>query len=720
MTETGGRAPPFGGPQRGPVLMWSERGARTGGDALPPPNLAQRALFQLYAAIWAMLGLLAWPVLALHPRARRHLWRLPAPEPGWLWLHGASAGEHVAARALAECLPAEVWRTSSSWRTPVPDAFPAPLDLPFVIGPWLDRARPRLLVLVESELWPGWLLACRRRGVPVVVVNARDSRGTARLRRWPSLWRWMTEGVRFIGQDQTGDLKLSTRLRAATWQLGRDTFVAASTRPGDDEKLVAAWRLLAEPRPLLVLAPRHADRVPEVIRVLEREGLPFARRSALASQERAGGSGDIPPDTSIFVLDTQGELASLYPQARAAFVGGTFDPSIGGHSPAEAFVAGLPVVHGPHTGANPAAWNQGFALKVGDGPELAPRLAKAMHSALRLGPRPAPHNEAAVRAATLLPQGHTPPETPLHPALSPLSPLWAAALQAAPSWRGPPQRVGVPVVSVGALVAGGAGKTPVVGWLAGQLDGAFVLARGFGRQRGTEVRLGRPGHDSDARWLGDELEMLRRRQHPVVSAPDRVEGARLAEHEGARLVLLDDGFQHRRLHRDLDIVCVDARWPDGRGPIPVGWRREPWSALERAHVLWVNHGELPAEIERQLPPHLTRVSARARPAAWLRGGRLGVEILPINARTGAVDVVVGIARPEPFVCALLRLGLTIRSLRLLPDHAPLTDVPPGAVMTEKDAARLPPEADVWALRQELDVEGGEALLARIRALKARP
>ena len=701
----------LGAPHQGPALIWTERGGTTG-DAPPadPVDLVQQRRWnRIFDVIWTLVGWLLTPLAWLHPRAHRHVRGLPAPEPGWIWLHGASAGEHVAARALATVLPPQVWRTSSSWRTPVADAWPAPLDLPGVIGPWLDRARPRLLILVEADLWPGWLRGCARRGVPVVVVNAREGRGTARWRRHPRLWRWLTEGVRFIGQDQTGDLKLSASVQAATFSLGRHAFIAGSTRSGDEAALLDAWLRLPLPRPLLVLAPRHLDRVPEVLREIERRGLRALRRT--------DEGGLLGADTDVLLLDTLGELGGLYRQGRAAFVGGTFDPQIGGHSPAEAFSSGLPVVHGPQTHSNPVAWTQGIALRVG-GPD-PDALARAIRSALALGPRPPPVSESAAHAASLLPPGRTPPETPLHPRLAPLSRVWNVAVRSAPSWAGDPVDAGVPVVSVGALVAGGAGKTPAVAWLAAQIPGAWVVARGYGRQRGSEVRIGRPGEEGSAAWLGDELEMLRRRGIPVVSAPDRVAGARAAAEAGARWVLLDDGFQHRRLGRALDLVCLDARWPDGRGLIPVGWRREPWDALARAHWLWISNpdpnltsGEdpLPPEIQAHWP--LPRVIARARPAGWLRRG----ERLPLDAVTGAVDVGVGIARPEGFVCRLLELGLGVRSLATVPDHAPLPALPPGAVVTEKDAARLPPDADVYALRLELDVQGGAALVAAVRRL----
>lgn len=707
---------PFGGPHRGPALMWTERGARTGEEEAPPDAFDRWTprLAPILDALWRLLGLLALPWLLLHPGARKHILRLPAPEPGWIWLHGASAGEHVAAVALQSTLPSEVWRTSASWRTPVRGAFPAPLDLPFVLERWLDRARPRLLVLVEGELWPGWLSACYRRGIPVVVVNARQGRGTSRLRRRPLLWRWLTRGVRFIGQEETGDLKLSTQIRAATFQLGREAFIGASTRPGDEEALLGAWGFLPTPRPLLVLAPRHLERMDEVEALVRQRGLAMARRTRL-------GDGGLGPEVEVLLLDTIGELAGLYASARAAFVGGTFDPKVGGHSPAEPFAAGLPVVHGPVTTNNPVAWTQGIALKVASpDPE---RLASAVRSALRLGPRPAPRDEAAARCAALLPEGRTPPEAPLHPWLGPLRRGWEILVRSSPDVTGPVERADALVISVGALVAGGATKTPTAGWLAEKLEGAWVVSRGYGRRGGPEVRVGLPGEAGSADLLGDELEMLRRRGIPVISAPDRVAGAREAARRGARVIVLDDGFQHRRLHRDLDVVCIDGRWPDGRGLIPVGWRREPWSALDRADWLWVSHtlpglapgaDPLPDAITRAVPAlgKLPRVRARWEPAGWLHRG----ERLPLRARQGAAQVFAAVARPEGFVCALLQLGVEIASVRTIADHRSFDSLPPGAVITEKDAARLPPDADVWALLLAPRLSGEDRLLATIRKL----
>jgi tetraacyldisaccharide 4'-kinase len=274
--------------------------------------------------------------------------------------------------------------------------------------------------------------------------------------------------------------------------------------------------------------------------------------------------------------------------------------------------------------------------------------------------------------------------------------------------RRSPEKAQLPVISVGALSAGGAGKTPAVAWLAAQLPGAWVLGRGYRRRgAGPVLRLGLPDQPPE-HDLGDELEMLRRRGLPVISCPDRLLGAAEAARRGARLVLLDDGFQHFALHRDIDVVCIDGRWPQGRGPIPVGEEREGPEALARAHFLWLHHCSSPAASSFHADRPLIR--SHLVPQDWLIAGQAA----PLSAVQGEVDVVVGIARPEGFLCALVQLGLSLRSLRLLPDHAPLGELPPQVVMTEKDAARLPPGAPVRVLRMRLVVEGAEPLLEEAR------
>ena len=202
--------------------------------------------------MWQGVGLILWPLLWLHPRARRHIWKLRFPTPGRTWIHGASLGEHRIVEALAPHL-GPYWATSSSWRTHVPGAFPAPLDLPLVIGPWLDRARPSRIVLVEGELWPGWLVAARRRGIPVTVIAGRRGPGWTRWQWLRPLFDRLMAGVQWIDAEDTGPLKALAARPVSALKLSDRAIVAASLRRSDAPHLRAAWDRLADPRPLLVI-----------------------------------------------------------------------------------------------------------------------------------------------------------------------------------------------------------------------------------------------------------------------------------------------------------------------------------------------------------------------------------------------------------------------------------------------------------------------------------
>jgi tetraacyldisaccharide 4'-kinase len=290
------------------------------------------------------------------------------------------------------------------------------------------------------------------------------------------------------------------------------------------------------------------------------------------------------------------------------------------------------------------------------------------------------------------------------------------------AWSAKPRKAGIPVVSVGSLTAGGSGKTPVVMWLAAQLQArgieAWVVGRGYRRQGDKPLlRIGLPTRPPAAD-LGDELEMMRRRGISVISCPDRVKGAKEAKLQGADVVLLDDGFQHRACHRDLDIVVLDARWPAGRGMIPMGTGREGADALARAHIAWVHHS---APAAPPLPllaghEHLTEVRSQSVATGWLHHNKR----LPLDAVSGEVDAACAIARPEGFWGTLVARGLQLRSWRRARDHGALGALPAGTLITEKDAARIHPRIDVRALVMDLDVHGGEAVLDRISALVAVP
>ena len=192
--------------------------------------------------------------------------------------------------------------------------------------------------------------------------------------------------------------------------------------------------------------------------------------------------------------------------------------------------------------------------------------------------------------------------------------------------------------------------------------------------------------------------MLKRRGLNVISCPDRFLAAHYAAENGAKALIIDDGFQHRRLNRQLNICCINMHWPTSRGQIPVGWAREAWGAHERAHVLWLHHfnAALPC------PPLSNRPKVRSQltPSHWLHLGQR----YPISQLNGTFSVAVGIAHPEAFLTTLHQLGIAIDRLIRVPDHHPLPKLPKGCIVTEKDAARLPPDADVWALCMSLKVD----------------
>lgn len=690
--------------------------------------------------LYTLLATLSLPLVALvvavHPRLRAHagerLGRVRLEvEPGAIWIHAASLGEGRAAEALVAALRphvngAPILRTCTSnhardQRIGADQTTCLPVDVPIVVGAWLDRVRPRCLLLVEAELWPALLRACRRRGIPVVVVGARIGPGLRRIQSVPGLWAALTRGIRWlpadaaaaavVGGSPLGELKREAPTRAPTLTWSGEAIVAGCTWEGEEAALLDTMRIL-EPRPLLVLAPRDPARFEAVARLLNERRERWARRSSVG--------GSVPADVQVLLLDTLGELAGLYVGARAAFIGGTFDARVGGHSPAEPQAAGCPVVHGPFTDGHAAAW-----AEVESFPALSPDdLPMAFVDAFSTPRLVPPTLGASARAATALApllSGPIPAERPLRPWLYPFVPLWMIGVQLRPRAN---RRAAVPVVSVGALTAGGTGKTPVAAWIARHLAGSdpVVVSRGYGRRRGDDVRLA--GEFTD---LGDELVMLARRGIRVASAPDRFAGIAAAVQRGARLAILDDALQYGDVARDLEVVVVDARWPLGGGPIPVGTARLPRSWLQKADVVWVNHGPLPASLAAHVRPGAVVVQARYRPVGWLYlGQRLPLGALP-NRPAAAFA---GIARPEGFFQDVRDLGVTLDRTWIFPDHHPyawsdLQSIEAWlddhvVITTEKDSARLPPSAAVHALLVEVEiVEGREALEARLAAIAER-
>lgn len=278
------------------------------------------------------------------------------------------------------------------------------------------------------------------------------------------------------------------------------------------------------------------------------------------------------------------------------------------------------------------------------------------------------------------------------------------------------ERLRVPVISVGGLRVGGEGKTPIAGYLAAQLSATgrrvAIVCSGYRGRAGRRVVRVEPS--SDPGWCGDEPVMLARRLPAVmvVRCSQKLRAAQRAVADGAEVVIVDDGFQHHRLHRDLDVLVEDgpAGWP-----LPAGPARELASAARHADLRW-QHGRCGAELDVAVGPDIVSVNV---PVALVdaKGGRVG----KVSRLRGApVFVVAGIARPAALSQLLQRCGATVVGRVALRDHGLLRAgalrraAASGArwiVCSEKDIVRWGSRArEMVALRCEVSVRRGQRSL----------
>jgi tetraacyldisaccharide 4'-kinase len=304
--------------------------------------------------------------------------------------------------------------------------------------------------------------------------------------------------------------------------------------------------------------------------------------------------------------------------------------------------------------------------------------------------------------------------------------------------------VPAPVISIGNIAVGGAGKTPVAIAVARRLQArgrrVAVLSRGYAALR-RDPRIASDGERIllDAAAAGDEPLVIARALPgvAVLCGPKRATIARTAvERLRSDALVLDDGFQHRGLERDLDIVVVDASNPRGNGHLlPRGPNREPWTALSRAGLVWLSRAD------RATPAALQALRSEARratgcepvesthaPAAVL-DGQLAREHGLAALRGAPVVALSALARPQGFLRTLEDLGARVVASRAFRDHHAFTDVElerafaaaarVGAhvATTEKDAVRFSPR---WAahpalrvIRIEARITAGEAVLDRL-------
>ncbi|RZA21440.1 MAG: 3-deoxy-D-manno-octulosonic acid transferase [Lysobacteraceae bacterium] len=303
-----------------------------------------------------------------------------------LWLHAVSVGEVNAAAPLVTRLlhdhpglrlvvttitPTGSERVQALWGHAVVHVY-LPYDLPGAVARFLEHFRPTLALIVETELWPNLLFACRDRGIPTHILNARLSARSLRgYRVLGALIRRALRSVHLVAAQSDADGKRFTRLGAhpqrvvVTGNLKFDTlpvdntdfvrefrahrgsgptWIAASTHEDEEAAVLEAHRLLLQRHPdaLLVWAPRHPERFRAVAQRAAEAGFVVATRS-----EQGWPRGGTQGATQVFVVDTLGELARFYACARIAFVGGSLQ-AVGGHNLLEPAATGTAILSGPH------------------------------------------------------------------------------------------------------------------------------------------------------------------------------------------------------------------------------------------------------------------------------------------------------------------------------------------------------------------------------------
>ncbi len=372
-----------------------------------------------------------WQVLHPHRFGRNWQCRLPA---GSVWVHAVSLGELRAAQPLVHRLLAEgetvlLTHTTATAMNAGQQEFAQalaqgrlqqawlPYDFPSAVRRFLAAARPRLGVLLEREIWPNLLAACRKRSLPIVLVNARLSARSARaLGRWQSLWRPALAGLAAVlAQTRadgerlqalgapppivTGNLKFDVTLDTDAWERGRQwraawnrpVIMLASSRDGEEamwlqaleesEQGTAAALMRGQPaKPLWLLVPRHAQRFDNLAHWLATQ-FPATDGTALWPRRSSFAGDDTPNVTGALGMlgDSVGEMATYYGAADVALLGGSF-ADFGGQNLLEACAAGVPVIMGPSVRnfaqAAADAVAAGAAVQVGDMAE-AVRLAES-------------------------------------------------------------------------------------------------------------------------------------------------------------------------------------------------------------------------------------------------------------------------------------------------------------------------------------------------------
>ena len=555
--------------------------------------------------------------------------------------------------------------------------FYAPIDHVFAVRKVLRTLQPAILVILETEIWPNLFREAKRAGCGLVIVNGRISDRTAtRYRRmrwffqevmgWPDAILAQSELLRErflaagapVGRIQVGgnlkydvvprEVDAKSPVRQLIESLApTEVWIAASTMPpaapGDtdeDDEVIRAFQRLApkHSRLLLVLAPRKPERFEIVAAKLDDAGIAYVRRSQL----------DEPPALpGVLLLDSIGELSGLFSLADVVFMGGTL-AARGGHNILEPAFFAKPVICGPHMENFREIAREfrdaGGYVEIMTASELAitvDELLTDRSRAAEVGRRAAEcavanrgatdRALAVIREAASAACPNVRDELAARILLGPLSWLWRSVA----AWnrsRNSRRRRGLNagVVSVGNITMGGTGKTPCVLYLAELMHRAGrrpgILTRGHGRHSLDHNLILEAGANARPAQTGDEPQIfLHSGIAPVGVGADRYETGRLLEERfGCDVLILDDGFQHVRLERRVDLVLIDALSPFGGGEVfPLGRLREPLESLARADVFVITRSDFAPgtyDIERALRMYNTHAPvfySHVTPEYWV-------------------------------------------------------------------------------------------------------
>jgi 3-deoxy-D-manno-octulosonic-acid transferase len=687
--------------------------------------------------------------------------------PGAIWLHAVSVGEILSCleftRQLRAAFPNGRLFVSTSTlagratadqklRGIADGIFYVPVDYVWAVRRVLRTLRPSVVIVAETEIWPNLFRETGRTGAGRGIVNGRISdRAMPRYMRWRGLFppvldaldwvltqtpemrgRYLALGAPNARTRVGGNFKHDFEAHAAgpespvvQWiERARPAkvWIAASTMPpalpGDpdeDDAVIAAHRDLLPLHPdlALILVPRKPERFDTAAAKLTAAGISFERRSSLGNSK-----------ARVLLLDTIGELSALFAHGDVVFMGGTLAHR-GGHNILEPAFFAKPVIVGPHMENFQAIADEfhaaGACVRIQSAAELAQSVDRLLKDPGTAGERARACATARrgataraveeVRAIYRVPRYR--PAMPWFAVLWLISQVWRreAKRRAVRDYRRR-RRLDAPVISVGNLSMGGTGKTPCVLRLVELLRDCgrspAILTRGYGRTSPVKSLILPPGAIVRTESTGDEPQIfLRSRLAPVGIGADRFEtGALLNQSFAVDVILLDDGFQHVRLARNLDIVLVDGVNPFGGGEVfPAGRLREPLDGLARANLVVITRSDvtdLAPAIERMVRRHNVTAPifhARTQPESWVqhRTGRAHPHDLTFD-RAGAFC---GLGNPQGFRRTLAGLGVGLVDWIEFPDHHRYTPAElrhiaaqfrakgaTAVLTTEKDAVNL--------------------------------